>query len=252
MPIGFSSAPSYFWLNSWVLANIIELATQKFCERYVDYRIDPARRLFDQMVMAARSVRANIAEGSERHETSLESEMRLTDVARASAHELMGDYINYLMRFGLKAWTNDDRRFQEIITAKLDSPSYGHDSVIDAMNHIAVQKARFDGCLEKGTAEDAANCLVVLCLKISAMLTSMLAAQLRDFRSQGGFAENLTQERLEARREQAAKEDAPRCPQCGAPMLRRTIRRGNRQGQQFWGCSNYPRCNGASDMAEKS
>ncbi len=28
MPIKFTSAPSYFWLNTWVLANIIELATQ--------------------------------------------------------------------------------------------------------------------------------------------------------------------------------------------------------------------------------
>lgn len=70
--IRFTSAPSYFWLNAWVLANIIELATQRFCDRFVDYKIDPGHRLYDQMTQAARSIRANIAEGSGRHETSLE------------------------------------------------------------------------------------------------------------------------------------------------------------------------------------
>ena len=73
MAIKFSSAPSYFWLNAWVLANIIELATQRFCDRFVDYKIDPGHRLYDQMTQAARSIRANIAEGSGRHETSLET-----------------------------------------------------------------------------------------------------------------------------------------------------------------------------------
>lgn len=60
--IKFTSAPSYFWLNAWVLANIIELATQRFCDRFVDFRIDPGHRLYDQMTQAARSIRANIAE----------------------------------------------------------------------------------------------------------------------------------------------------------------------------------------------
>lgn len=35
---------------------------------------------------------------------------------------------------------------------------------------------------------------------------------------------------------------APICPKCGIPMVRRTARRGNTPGQQFWGCVNYPRC----------
>ena len=61
MAITFNAAPSYFWLDTWVLANIIEIATQDFCNRFVDYKIDPARRLYDQMVMDARSIRANIA-----------------------------------------------------------------------------------------------------------------------------------------------------------------------------------------------
>ncbi|MDE6237558.1 MAG: topoisomerase DNA-binding C4 zinc finger domain-containing protein [Muribaculaceae bacterium] len=196
------------------------------------------------MTQAARSIRANIAEGSGRHETSLETEMRLTDVARASSHELMGDFMNFMMRHSLSAWTSDDSRFLSVINMRLDKPEYGNNFISDAMNHISRQLSRFDGFVKNGSASDAANCLVVLCLKINAMLTSMLAAQLHDFKLQGGFAENLTQVRLEARREASDAAGAPQCPQCGKPMLRRTIQRGSRQGQQFWGCSEYPKCNG--------
>ena len=32
------------------------------------------------------------------------------------------------------------------------------------------------------------------------------------------------------------------CPRCGAPMVVRTARRGDRAGKQFYGCSNYPKC----------
>jgi len=36
----------------------------------------------------------------------------------------------------------------------------------------------------------------------------------------------------------------PKCPKCGSPMVLRTARIGANQGNQFWGCSNYPRCRG--------
>jgi DNA-binding helix-hairpin-helix protein with protein kinase domain len=34
------------------------------------------------------------------------------------------------------------------------------------------------------------------------------------------------------------------CPNCGAPMLRRTARKGTWRGRAFWGCSRYPVCKG--------
>lgn len=34
----------------------------------------------------------------------------------------------------------------------------------------------------------------------------------------------------------------PLCPACGSPMVIRNVRRGARAGQQFWGCSRYPKC----------
>ena len=55
----------YYWLDTWVLANVIQLATQDFCVRYLNLTNDPCGRLFDQMVMAARSVPANIASPSD-------------------------------------------------------------------------------------------------------------------------------------------------------------------------------------------
>jgi len=36
--------------------------------------------------------------------------------------------------------------------------------------------------------------------------------------------------------------EAPTCPKCGVPMVRRVARQGNTPGKAFWGCPNYPRC----------
>jgi restriction system protein len=40
------------------------------------------------------------------------------------------------------------------------------------------------------------------------------------------------------------QEPSPLCPQCGSRMVLRTAKRGERAGQQFWGCPAYPRCKG--------
>jgi restriction system protein len=36
----------------------------------------------------------------------------------------------------------------------------------------------------------------------------------------------------------------PACPRCGGAMVTRTAGRGFSAGQQFWGCTRYPRCRG--------
>lgn len=38
--------------------------------------------------------------------------------------------------------------------------------------------------------------------------------------------------------------NAPGCPQCGSPMVRRKATRGRKAGQSFWGCTHYPNCMG--------
>lgn len=36
--------------------------------------------------------------------------------------------------------------------------------------------------------------------------------------------------------------NAPYCPSCTRPMVKRIARRGARAGSEYWGCSNYPVC----------
>ncbi len=38
------------------------------------------------------------------------------------------------------------------------------------------------------------------------------------------------------------------CPKCESPMVLRTARSGDRAGNRFWGCSNYPRCRAVVDV----
>ncbi len=35
-----------------------------------------------------------------------------------------------------------------------------------------------------------------------------------------------------------------RCPKCGSSMVLRTAKRGSNAGNDFWGCSKYPKCRG--------
>ncbi len=244
MGVNIQFSQSYHWLNSWILANVLQLAIQDFCDRYVDYRIDPGRRLYDQMVMAARCGVANIAEGSARHSTSIETEIRLLDVARASFDELQGDIFNFLLRKKADIWAigNPDR--ESIWQMRLDTPQYSNSYLHDAARHILAQKAKFASWLENDNPEIVANALLVLCLRENRMLQSQIESQLDSFRETGGFTENMTAERLETRKNQALAAGTPACPKCGKPMFKRMQKKGQMQGREFWGCSDYPRCNG--------
>ena len=104
----------FYWLDTWVLANVIQLATQDFCVSFLNHSNDPCGRQFDQMTMAARSAPANIAEGSSRHSTSKETEMKLTDVARATLAELANDYLNWLLRNESIPWSVHSSEYQEV------------------------------------------------------------------------------------------------------------------------------------------
>lgn len=41
----------------------------------------------------------------------------------------------------------------------------------------------------------------------------------------------------------------PICPRCGKEMVLRTARKGPNAGDQFWGCSGFPRCRATKDAA---
>ncbi len=248
MGVNIQFSQSYYWLNSWILGNIIQLGTQDFCEKFLDYRIDPGHRLYDQMAMAARCGVANIAEGSARHSTSIETEMRLLDVTRASFDELQGDLFNFILHRGAEIWPIGNPNREAIWQMRLDEPQYTNSYLNDAGRHILAQKRKFDPWLKSEDGVIAANALLLLCYRVNRMLHSQIKKQLGGFRQVGGFTENMTAERLEARKAQAMTAGAPSCPKCGKPMIKRMQKKGEKQGREFWGCSDYPRCDGVRSL----
>ena len=44
-------------------------------------------------------------------------------------------------------------------------------------------------------------------------------------------------------------EIVPACPKCGSSMAKRTARKGNNAGAEFWGCSNFPTCRGVRQLS---
>lgn len=238
----------YYWLDTWVLGNVIQLATQEFCMRYLNHTNDPCGRQFDQMTQAARSVPANIAEGNSRHSTSKETEMKLTDVARASLAELANDYQNWLLRQESIPWSVNSQEYLAVYNMRLDTPNYSDDVLRNSSIHILAQKHKFDLWLKGGDSFVTANCLLILCNRLILMIGRQIERQLETFRVEGGFTEGLTAERLSFRTQKSVQNDAPSCPLCGKPMIKRVAKKGINSGREFWSCSDYPSCNGTRSI----
>ncbi len=239
---------SYYWLDTWVFANVIQLATQDFCIRFLNHTNDPCGRQFDQMTQAARSVPANIAEGSSRRSTSKETEMKLTDVARASLAELANDYLNWILLHERVPWSNRSAEYNTVNQISLDRPDYKGDVQHLSSIHILNQRRKFDTWLKGNDSLVAANCILVLCNRLIMMLGQQMKRQLESFKAEGGFTEGLTAERLAFRTQQSVAADAPACPRCGKPMIKRVAKKGIHSGREFWSCSAYPQCNGTLDV----
>src|SRR5438874_7274980 len=90
-------------LLSYQKALVVYQATLHFCDRFIDKK----SRTYDQMVQAARSGKQNILEGSQASGTSKETELKLTNVARASQEELLEDYRDFLRSRRIEEWTTD-------------------------------------------------------------------------------------------------------------------------------------------------
>ena len=241
----FGGTGGYFWLDSWILGNIVQLGTQHFCTRFLNRTNDPCGRQHDQMSQAARSGCANNAEGSARRATSRETEMRLTDVARSSLAELAGDYLNWLLRQEQMPWGKETPEARAVYAVRLDPPAYGEDVVRDACSHILAQKRKFAQWLESSDDVTVANTLLILIARVINMLNRQMETQGETFKEEGGFREKLTGIRLEAR---ARQDGAPECPECGKPMAKRKARSGKNAGREFWGCTRYPECKSVREM----
>jgi len=73
----FGAGSGYRWMDAYILAWVVELGTDKFCEAFLDYKNDPQGKTSGQMNHAARSGNRNFAEGCERLMTSTASGMDL-------------------------------------------------------------------------------------------------------------------------------------------------------------------------------
>ena len=223
-------------LRSYKVAEAVYDATVVFCDRFIDKR----SRTHDQMVQAARSGVRNISEGSGAAATSRKSEMKLTNVARASlSDELLKDYKSFLVQNGLRVWHKDSR---ECLAMR---ERLKHDVVPGLLP--AKDKVQLTGLagladfVKKATPELAANAMLCAVNQAAYLLKRQVESQGRDFAENGGFTERLHATRVKAR---AAQTGAPVCPECGKPMHRRTAKQGAQAGKDFWGCAGYPECRG--------
>ncbi len=90
----------YQTLLSFQKAEVIYDITFRFAHKF----LSKGDRTIDQMVQAARSGKKNILEGSKAALMSKETEIKLTNVARASLEELLDDYGDYLRVRDLPIW----------------------------------------------------------------------------------------------------------------------------------------------------
>jgi four helix bundle suffix protein len=100
---------NYRQLRVFQLGNCIFALTYAFAHRHLQV----GDRTIDQMIQAARSGKQNIAEGSVDGSTSKEMEIKLTNVAKASMHELLIDYEDFLLTHGMQKWGISDERTQQ-------------------------------------------------------------------------------------------------------------------------------------------
>lgn len=170
----------YKSLLSYQKAEIIYDATVHFCNRFFD-KCDRTR---DQMVQAARSGRQNIVEGSMAAATSRETEIKLTNVARASLEELLADYRDFLRTRGLTEWQKDHpyaRRLRELSRV----PHATYDTFRRGVEHP-------DPAI-------CANAIIGMIRVTSVLLSRQIRSLEKAFVEQGGLREGMTQARLSER-----------------------------------------------------
>ena len=170
----------YEKLLAYRKSEIIYDATVRFCDRFIDKR----SRTHDQMVQAARSGNKNIAEGSQISGTSKESELKLTNVARASLEELLGDYRDYLRQRGFAQWDKNSKEalFVRKLGARKDE-SY----------------ASYRSFIETRPAETVANILICLIHQANYLLDQQIRNLEQEFLREGGLRERMTRARLAVR-----------------------------------------------------
>jgi four helix bundle suffix protein len=171
----------YHELLSYQKAEIIYDITYRFCQRF----LGRGDRTVDQMVQAARSGKQNIAEGSQASGTSKETEIKLTNVARASLEELLLDYRDFLRVRDLRLWEKDSK--EALFVRQLG-------------NQPQVTYETYRGFCESRPAEVVANIAVCLIHQTNYLLDRQIRRLQQDFLKEGGIRERMTRARLQYRK----------------------------------------------------
>jgi four helix bundle suffix protein len=170
----------YRKLITFQKAEIIYDGTVYFTKRFFK-KYD---RTIDQMVQAARSGKQNIAEASVASATSKETEIKLTNVARASLEELMLDYEDFLRTNKFIKWPSNHKlslRFGEL--NRTENATY----------------QTYIKAIENPDPEICANSLRCLTNIVIYLLKQQIKSLEKDFIQQGGLRERMTKARIEQR-----------------------------------------------------
>ena len=162
---------NYRTLKAFQKAECVYDVTYYFANKF----LQKGDRTIDQMVQAARSGKQNLAEGNIDGVTSKEMEIRLTNVNRASLHELLLDYEDYLRVRGLEQWPYDDPRCvqtREFCKRHLDSAVYREKI-----------KDRSD--------ETIANIAITLIHQCDVLIKGLIEWQKKNFLENGGIKEEM-------------------------------------------------------------
>ena len=170
-------------LLSFQKARIVYDGTVWFCKHYLERR----DRTNDQMVQAARSGKQNILEGSQASGTSKATEIKLTNVARASLEELLEDYRDFLRVRNLEEW-----RKEHPYTMRLRQ-----------LNRQAnANYGTFRKGIENSDPAISANVMIGLIKLTNYLLDQQIRQLEKAFLEEGGLRERMTRARLTERAKQ--------------------------------------------------
>jgi len=169
-------------LLSFQKAEIIYDITFRFTQRF----LAKGDRTIDQMIQSARSGKQNIIEGSKASLTSKETEIKLTNVARASLEELLTDYRDFLRVRDFPLWEKDSEQAQYVRRVGSKTPQ---------------SFELYRDFIETRSADVVANIAVCLIHQTNFLLDQQIRRQERDFLKEGGLRERMTKARREQRRQ---------------------------------------------------
>ena len=166
-------------LRVYQVTEIIYDITYHFTQHY----LEKGDRTIDQMIQAARSGKQNISEGNQAAATSSETEIKLTNVAKASLEELLNDYEDYLRVRNLPQWDARHPRYEKM-------RQYARSRQIQQDYAANIQRMN---------DEELANLCITLIHQATYMLHKLLATMQTRFVTEGGIKERMYQTRLNYR-----------------------------------------------------